>query len=86
MEIVDKTPQLNNQIYEVGNVIQTDDGPSLICSDIASVSLREKKYFVVSLADGAVSSDVFDSLEDLIQGYGDPSDRLLKATLTIERY
>lgn len=84
MKIIDNVTD-DRSIYQVGNVIKTDEGPALICSFIEERS-EEKKYFSVSLENGAVLSDVFSSLEELAGIYGDPSDKQVKATLTIERY
>lgn len=83
MKIIDNVTD-DRSIYQVGNVIKTDEGPALICSYIDIV--KGKQFFSVSLENGAMLSDIFDSLEDLSNGYGDPADRLVKAVLTIERY
>ena len=84
MKIIDNVTD-DSSIYQVGNVIKTDEGPVLISSFIEKRS-EEMKYFSVSLENGAVLSGVFDSLEELAGLYGDPSDKQVKATLTIERY
>lgn len=84
MEIIDRVKDADS-IYQVGNVIKTDEGPALICSFIDEQS-EEKKYFSLSLENATMLSDICDSLEDLAGIYGDPADRLVKATLTIERY
>lgn len=84
MEIIDNVTD-DSSIYQVGNVIKTDEGPALICSFIEERS-EEKKYFSVSLESGDVLSDICDSLEELAGIYGDPSDKQVKATLMIERY
>lgn len=83
MEIIDNTP---DSIYQVGNVINTDEGPALICSETTNYALKTKRYFSVSLENGALLSDYFDSLEELTRVYGRLTDERVKATLTIERY
>lgn len=84
MEIINRVKDADS-IYQVGNVIRTYKGLEFICSFIEERS-EEKKYFSISLENGMMLSDIFDSLEELAGIYGDPKDQLVKTTLTIERY
>lgn len=72
----------NENIYEVGNVIEDDGSTYLVCQK--STYNGCKKYFLIDLYTATVSSEMYESVKELELAAGNKNDRLVKAKLIVD--
>lgn len=67
----------NENIYEVGNVIEDDGTTYLVCQGCG-------KYFLINLHTAAMVSEMYNSLTELAQAVGTAYDRLVEAKVVVD--
>lgn len=67
----------NENIYEVGNVIEDDGTTYLVCHGCG-------KYFLINLSTAAMVSEMYNSLTELAQAVGNAYDRLVEAKVVVD--
>lgn len=72
----------NENIYEVGNVIEDDGSTYLVCQK--STYNGCKKYFLIDLYTATVSSEMYESVKESELAAGNKNDRLVKAKLIVD--
>lgn len=72
----------NENIYKVGNVIESGGVVYLVCQKAASNG--STKYFLMNLYTATEASGMYGSLEGLTQAAGDEEDTLVKAKLIVD--